>query len=241
MHQPTASITRDPIYLVTVAFFALLTTVLPALLGQHRFMPILQAFVLTVFIALPIHHRRPQGALHVLALWLPLQFVTLLLLTLLAGERVEQAIPGGFVLRGTVADWFFGDGAYPVAFGAAPLARLGELAGIVVGSFATAGLVGAWFMLRALNLAAYSTGILLSALETPAWALLTFPWWTFLRLGGYAGLVALLAEPLLTYTWSPLHYWRNRRRLILVSVALIAAGILGELLLPAVVARPPLP
>jgi hypothetical protein len=241
MSQPTASITRDPIYLVTVAFFALLTTALPALLGQHRFMPILQALVLTVFVALPIHHRRPQGALHVLAVWLPLQFITLLLLTLMAGERVERAIPGGFIVRGAVVDWFFGGGVYPAAFGAAPLARLGELTGIIIGSFATAGLVGAWFLLRALNLAAYSTGILLAALETPAWTLLTLPWWTFLRLGGYAGLVALLAEPLLTYTWSPLHYWRTRRRLILVSIALVAAGMLSELLLPALVARPPLP
>lgn len=241
MNQPTPSITRDPVYLITVGFFALLTTVLPALLGQHRFMPILQAFTLTVFVALPIHHRYPQGALRVLGLWLPLQFLTILLLTLVAGERVEQAIPGGFLLRGAVVDWFFGGGTYPAAFGAAPLARLGEVTGVVLGSLASAGLAGAWFMLRALNQAAYATGILLAALETPAWVLATIPWWTLLRVGGYAGLVALLAEPLLTYTWSPRHYWQKRRRLILWSLALVVGGLLAEAILPAWVARPPLP
>lgn len=239
MTSSTPSITRDPVYYITAAFFALLTTALPALLGQHRFMPILQALVLTIFVAVPLHHRHPRGAVHVVAWWLPIQFITLAILTALFRGQIERAIPNGFLFQGEIASWFFAGGPLPSALGAAFGPRLGEIIGVVVGGLTTAGLVGSWFVMRALNLAAYSTGILIAALEDPVFILLTVPWWTLLRVAGYGGLLVILAEPLLTYTWSPGHYWQKRRRLLLTSVALITAGLLAEWILPGLIAGSP--
>lgn len=235
----TPSITRDPIYYITAAFYALLTTALPALLGQVRFLPILQAIVLTTFIAVPLYHRHPRGALQVIVWWLPIQYITLVILTALFRSQIEQAIPNGFLFQGELAAWFYADGPLPVAVDATLGARLGEFAGVVVGSLGTAGLVGNWLVMRDLNLAAYSTGVLLAVLDNPARIPLTIPWWTLLRVAGYAGLVVVLAEPLLTYTWSPSHYWRNRRRLLLTSVALVIAGLLAEWVLPGLIAGSP--
>lgn len=239
MTEAHATITRDPVYYVTAACFAVLTTALPALLGQPRFLPILQAIVLTVFLALPLHQRNPRGALRIVALWLPLQYVTLTVLTYLFRAQVENAIPNGFLIQGEIAAWFFAGAAYPAAFGATPLARLVEIAGVLLGGLASAGLVASWFIMRALNLAAYSTAILLAALETPSLILLTIPWWTLVRVAGYAGLLVVLAEPLLTYTWSPSHYWQRSRRLLLTSTGLLVAGILAELILPGLIAGLP--
>ena len=55
-----------------------------------------------------------------------------------------------------------------------------------------------------------------------------FLWLVIPRLAGLAGLAILFTEPLLTRTWSPGFYWRNRRRLIVVSVALLALGLILE-------------
>jgi hypothetical protein len=236
----TDSITYDPIYYGTAGFFALLTTALPALMGQPRFLPIIQTMALTVFVAVALHHRNPRGALKVMAYWLPIQFIVLTLLTRFFGAQTEAAFTNGFVYRGAIAAWFFAGAPYPDGLVTSPLSYLLEFVGVVIGSLVTAGLVGVWILVRLVNQAAYGTGILLTSLQTSWHALLVIPYWTLLRAAGYAGLIVLCAEPLLTYNWSPSYYWQNHRRLILVSVGLVILGLLVELILPDIVARAPL-
>jgi hypothetical protein len=145
---------------------------------------------------------------------------------------VERAISDGFAYRGAVTAWFFAGAPLPGGLLAAPLSRLGEVAGVVVGSLASAGLIGAWFLVRATNLAAYGAGTLLGAMETPGLYIFVLPLWALVRIAGYAGLVILCAEPLLTGNWSPRSYWTQRRRLLLVSLGLVVAGLLLEIVLP---------
>jgi hypothetical protein len=234
--QDTYSLTRDPLYYVTVGFFALLTTALPGLLGQPRFLPVIQALALTIFIALPLRKGHIRGALNVMAIWLTLQYILMALLSWAFGGLVERAMANGFVYQGELAAWFYGSARLPGSLHAAPLARLVEIAGIVLGSMLTAGLVGAWFLVRAVNLAGYSTGTLLASLDTPALVPLVLPIWSLLRLAGYAGLIVLLAEPLLTNQWAIAFYWARRRRLLLLSLGLIIAGLIAELVLPSLIA-----
>ena len=233
------SITYDPIYYTTVGFFALLTTALPAALGQPRFLPVLQTITLFIFMAITLHRRNPRGALKVMAIWLPIQFVTLLLLTRLLPGQLEAAFTGGFAYRGAITAWFFGGAAYPDAVATQFGTLVFELLGIIIGSLVTAGLAGIWFLARLLNHAAYSAGILLASLEHPGQSLLVFPYWTLLRAAGYAGIITLCAMPLLTYQWSPSTYWRNHHQLILISGALLALGLLLEFFLPGLLARTP--
>lgn len=235
------SITRDPIYYYTAGFFALLTSALPALLGQPRFLPIIQTVALTTFVAVALHHRHPRGALNVMALWLPIQFISLTLLSRVFGAHIEAAFANGFLYRDAVTAWFFAGAPYPAGLTTEPLRYGMEIAGIVLGSLATAGLVGTWFLVRLVNQAAYGTGILLALLEDPSQSILVLPYWILLSAAGYAGLIVLCAEPLLTYNWSPGYYWQKYRRLLLVSVALVLLGLLLELFLPGIVARSPLP
>jgi hypothetical protein len=232
------SITYDPVYYVTVAFYALLTTILPMVLGWPNLLPIFQALALTVFMAIPLTRRHHAGALRVVVLWLLLQYVAATMMTIAAPGLVERAIHDGFVYRGALAAWIFGAGPLPEGLLADPVSRLVEVSGVVVGTLATGGLVGAWFLTQALDRAAFATGVFFRSLEDGAvWRVL--PYWTLLRLAGLGGLLVLLAEPLLTSRWSPQFYWRERRRLILVSVALLLAGLLLELFLPTLLTYPP--
>src|SRR5215204_3998956 len=97
------TITRDPIYYITVGFFALLTTLLPAILGMRNFLPILQTIFLTIYVVLPLHHRNISGALKVMACWLPIQFVVILLLTVVMPNHIQTAIPDSFAYRGEIS------------------------------------------------------------------------------------------------------------------------------------------
>jgi hypothetical protein len=115
-----------------------------------------------------------------------------------------------------------------------------EFVAMIISSLATAGLVGIWFLMRLVNQAAFGTGILLASLANPGQSLLVIPYWTLLRVAGYAGLVLLCAMPLLTSTWSPSYYWQHHRKLILLSVGLVVVGFVAEFFLPGLVARPPL-
>lgn len=235
------SITRDPIYYITVCFFALLTTLLPAALGQRNFLPILQTIFLTIYIAVPLHHRNFGGALRIIALWLPIQFVVILLLTFLFPNHLQTSIPDGFAFRGAISAWYSAIAPFPNGLISNPIGYVIEFAAILLGSLATAGLVGIWFLVRLVNQAAFGTGILLGYISNPMEALLVIPYWTLLRTVGYAGLVVLCANPLLTYNWSPTYYWQNHRKLILVSVALLLLGLALELFLPGIVTRRPVP
>jgi hypothetical protein len=159
------------------------------------------------------------------------------LLSRSAGQVAEAAINDGFAVRGAVASWLYSGGPLPGGLASEPGARLLELCGVILGSLATAGLVGAWFLARATNLAAFVTGGLLGVIDRPFLLPLAVPVWSLIEIAGYAGLVMLCAEPLLTSNWSPRFYWSERRRLLLVSLGLVVAGFVLELLLPPIWTR----
>lgn len=230
-----AGITYDAIYYWTVGFFALLTTALPTALGQRNFLPIIQTLGLTVFLAIPLTQRNPKGAVRVMVIWLVLQYLILTLLAILFNTQVERAIPDGFAFRGAISTWFYGNGEMPSGLLAEPAARLREIAGVVLGGLATAGLVGSYFLMRGVNETGYATGSLIISLEQSANLLRAIPYWSLFRLAGLGGLLVLCAEPLLTYQWSPLFYWRARRRLLLISAGLLLLGLLLELFLPGLI------
>jgi hypothetical protein len=235
------SITRDPLYYIVVGFFALLTTGLPAIMGQPRFLPFIQTLALTIFVIIPLHQNHRNGAIRVMAIWLPIQFILLTLLSRLFVTQLEHAFTDGFAFRGDITAWFFGGAPHPTGLIEQPMAFVMELAGVILGSLVSAGFVGTWFLVRLINQSAYGTGILLAALENPVQSLLVIPYWSLIRAAGYGGLVILCAQPLLTYNWSPSYYWQTQRKLILYSILLVLLGILLELFLPAIVARPPVP
>jgi hypothetical protein len=234
------SITHDPIFYTTAAFFALLTTALPAILGQPRFLPVIQTLTLVTFITVALRHANVRGALRLFTLWLPIQYAAITLLTRAFGGQLEAAFSNGFVYRSEITTWFFAGAPFPHGLASEPITYLIEVAGIILGSLITAGVAGVWFLVRLLNLSAYGTGILLASLANPLQLLLVIPYWTLLRAAGYSGFIVLGAMPLLTSQWSPGYYWRQHRRLILISLALVAAGFVVELFLPGLVARPPL-
>ena len=130
--NPQKSITSDPIYFITAAFFALITTALPALMGQPRFLPIIQTVSLITFISVALHHRNVRGAIRVIALWLPIQFIVITLLTRLLGGQLEAAFNDGFAYRAAITAWFFGGAPHPSGLATQPLAYLIEFVGIVI-------------------------------------------------------------------------------------------------------------
>jgi hypothetical protein len=228
------TIANDPIFYVTVAFFALLTTGLPAVVGQPIFLPIVQTLALFAFMMVTLHQGLLRQTYLVVALWLSIQFLVILLATLLVEGRVQLAMPDGFTYRMAYAEWFYSAPGVlrPDSFSAQPVMRVVELLGVTIGSLVSVGLIGVWFLVRALNLAAFTMGSLLHVIDSPGALLGAFPLWTLLRIGGYAGLVILLAEPLLTSNWRLPFYLRERRRLLLIAVTLTLLGLLLELILP---------
>ena len=51
------NLSRDPVYFAMVGFFALLTTGFPLVLGQFRFLPLVQALALAIFLLVPLRRR----------------------------------------------------------------------------------------------------------------------------------------------------------------------------------------
>ncbi|MCB0128557.1 MAG: hypothetical protein KDE58_40105 [Caldilineaceae bacterium] len=228
------TITNDPIFYVTVVFFALLTTALPSLIGQPTFLLITQTLALFIFLMIALHRQLLRQSLLIVALWLGTQYIVLLLITLWAQERAQLAFPNGFSYGMHYIEWYYNaNGALrPDSFAAQPGTRLVELVGITIGSLLTAGLVGVWFLVRAVNFAAFHTGVILLVNENPGAILGALPLWALLRIVGYAGLVVLLAEPLLTSNWNPFFYLQQRRRLAGAAVAFTLLGLLLEAFLP---------
>lgn len=234
----------DPIFYITIAFFSVLTTALPAIIGQPLLMPIVQTIALFAFMTITWHQQRLRQTLWVVGVWLVLQFLSILLLTMWAEQRVQQAFAEGFLYRMAYVDWYYAGAVMPDAatvganalrpdsFAVRPLARIIELVGISIGSLISMGLIGIWFLVRAVNLAAFSMGSVVLASGEAKAIFGALPLWSLLRIGGYASAVILLAEPLLASNWNPLFYIRERRRLLLVSITLILVGLLLELFLP---------
>lgn len=232
--QNSYSLARDPIFYITVGFFALLTTGLPMAIGQPNFLPILQTLSLFIFMLIPLRQGLLRQTLWVFALWVLLQWAVVVTLTWFLEARAERAFYDGFQYRMDYIAWFYGAKAAlrPDSFGAMPLARLIELLGVLLGSLVSGGLIGIWFLVKSVNLAGYGMGVLLVSLKSTDALLLALPIWSLLRIAGYVGLITLLSEPVLTSNWQPLFYWRSQRRLMLIAGGLLLLGLLVEGFLP---------
>ena len=226
------SITDDPIFYGTVIMFALLTTIMPAILGQPRFLPVVQTLALTVFLAMTVRRQKMRQIVAVLLIWLFIQFTLMLLLSWAAPGSLEHAIADGFDRRIAFRTWLFGNGVLPDSLWARPVGRIGELFLITIGGALTAGLLAVWILVRSVNLAGFYLGSLLIDFPSLLALWIGLPLWTLLRLAGYAGWTVLAAEPLLVKNWSPGHLLQKRRRLLLISTACVALGLLLELVLP---------
>ncbi|MEZ4673229.1 MAG: hypothetical protein R2932_03170 [Caldilineaceae bacterium] len=228
------ALVNDPIFYITLVIFVLLTTALPAIIGQPIFLPIAQSLALFSFMMITLYQHLVRRTLIVIALWLVLQFLVIVLATIFAEQRIQAAIPDGFHYRMAYAEWFYSSaGAVrPDSFAAHPVARTVEVLGVTLGSLLSVGLVGLWFLMRALNLAAFSMGSLLLAIGDTGGFLGAIPLWSLVRISGYAGLIVCFTEPLLTNDWQLWTYLRKRRRLLLTAIGLTAGGMVLELFLP---------
>ncbi len=226
--QAEHSIARDPIFLVVTGCFALLTTALPAAFGQPWLMAGLQTAVLTILLGVALRSGSATSAVSTLAVWVLAQALIIMLLTYFFGDQVERAIRDGFALRAGTIEWLYTDAALPFEVQAAPMRRLWEFAGVTLGSIITGGLIGVWTLLETVNRSAFAAGALLSSLtdEVP-FPVALFPW-SFLRTAGYIGIVAVCAEPMWTGNWSLTRIWRERRKMILISLGLLLAALLLE-------------
>ncbi len=230
--QRTYQLSADPLYYVMGAFFSVLTTAFPAIMGQPRFLHLSQTVALALFLAVPLRRGALRHAAAVLALWLFVQIALVAALVWLLPGRVGQAIPGGFELRAALLAWIFAAGPLPQQIAPPVLAQLGEAAAVALGSLITGGLIGVWFIVRTANLAGFAAGSLAPALGGGLGLLISLPLWTLARLAAYAGLTLLLAEPLLRSQWNARRFWSMRRNLILVCIALIALALLLQYVVP---------
>lgn len=222
--------TSDPLFYMSVGLFALLTTALPAFMGLARLMPIMQALALGAFVMLAVRRGETRHAVWVMAVWLVVQFTLVALLAWVMTERMESAVVDGFAARGAILEWHFSQRAFPGSLVDEARVRLLEIVGATVGSLVTAGVVGDWFLVRAVNLAGLQAGGLLANTTGPVILTSPFVWLTAVRIAGLAGLTILFTEPLLIGNWSPSYYWNNRRRLAFNSLGLLLAGLLLETL-----------
>jgi hypothetical protein len=232
------NLSRDPIFFVTVGFFALLTTGLPVVLGQFRFLPVIQALALTVFLLVPLRRRDLRSALIAVFLWLALATAMVFALTWFDAVRAERAFEDGFLYRAAYAEWYYASNAQgsplPASFATQPLASIAELVGIVLGSLLTAGLVGAWFLMKMANLASFGAASLLLTLPNPLWFVVALPVWSILQVIGAGGLVVLLAEPLASgkFRAGLRELGRSRRLPLLLFGGMFVLGIFLEFVLP---------
>ncbi|MEM7126352.1 MAG: hypothetical protein AAF702_08510 [Chloroflexota bacterium] len=226
------SITDEIIYPTTLVIFAILTTLFPALLGQSWFMPIIQTIGMTLFLLFVIRRGRIKRALLLLGIWLGIQFVVITLLTTYLPTQLDYALSDGFTRRTAYMAWFYAGSEAPVGVTEGLLTRLLELLGTTAGTMATGGLLGNWILVRSVNAAAFYTGSLLGALNSPLNALGALPIWTLLRICGYSLFTLLFAEPLLSGNWSLGYYLRHRRMYFLIGLSLILLALLLENTIP---------
>lgn len=226
-------LTRDPVFFVMAGFFALLTTALPAVLGQFRFMPLSQTLVLAIFLIVAMRRRDLRAGLLLMLVWLSLSMLVLITLMLIAPGQVERAFTDGFMHRAMISEWYFANSPLPASFATQTLASLLEIAGVTLGALISGGVVGVWFLVRMANLAAFSAGHLLGILGSPLWIVVALPIWSVLQLIGASGLVVVCAEPLLTDRFALGAWLARRRRPLLVSGVIFVAGLVAEWFLPA--------
>ncbi len=165
-----------------------------------------------------------------LSLWLSLQFMVMLVGSALLPVVFQRAIHDGFDFHRALLEWSATGSSLPGSLHENAGPRVVELFGVLLGSLVSAGLIGIWFLMRTLNQFAFAAGRL--AAEGPSGLILGLMPWRIAMIAGYAGSVALLAQPLLRNTWSPFFYLARHRRLAAVSILLLAAGLVTELALP---------
>lgn len=223
------ALVNDPIYIITVAVFALITTGLPTIVGQFRFMPIIQALSLAVFLGLALRRGNLRSGLRVLMVWVGVQMLTMLILVIVLPPHLsERALAGGFAHRQSLLEWMYAAAPYPNGLLAAPVAYLIEFLGIVVGTLLTGGLVGLWFFMRLVNFTAFSMATMTILANGPAAPLVPVLVWNLLRLAGYLCLIPILAQPVLRGQWNLRIYWTRHPRLIMLGFALLIGGLLLE-------------
>lgn len=220
---------QDPLYYITLLFFVLVTTVPPALIGQPTFLPLAQALGLTIFAALAIRRGSPRQALIVVGVWLITQFVLMAAVSWLLPTRLDLAFANGFNFRTAYLQWFYTGQDLPRGLVSSPGSVLIEVAGVLFGSLATGGLIGAFFLVRAVNFAAFGMGGLLAG---GVGIIAALPLWTFFKVGGYAGFFVLFSRPVLTGNLSPSALLGQNRRLLTFSAGLLLAGLILEYFLP---------
>ncbi|MCL4825778.1 MAG: hypothetical protein KJZ95_00335 [Caldilinea sp.] len=226
-------LTRDPAFWAMGAFFALLTTAMPALFGQMRFMPISQTIVLSIFMGIAVRRHDLRSALTMVYTWLLVSMTSLIVLMLLVPGQVERAFDDGFMVRAMTSEWYFTNSPLPASFATEPIPAALEIAGVTLGALFTGGVIGVWSLVRMANLAAFTAGHLLGVLGSPLWIVVALPIWNLLQIVGAGGLVVIFAEPLLVDRFG-LRRWFTRRRLALaIFGAIYVAGVLAKLILPA--------
>mgnify|MGYP003382383134 CR=1 FL=1 len=226
-------LSRDPAYFLMAVFFALLTTGLPAVMGQPRFLPLNQAVVLTIFVAIALRRGDIRSGLAIVYLWLGVSMALLMVLTWFVPEQMERAIDNGFMQRAMTSEWYFARSPLPAGITEEPLAGIVEIAGILLGSLLTGGLVGAWFLMGMANLAAFSAGHLLAIFGNPLLIFIALPIWSILEIIGAGGLVVVFAEPLLSGRFALGSWFQRRKRLLALFGVIFGLGLLAEALLPA--------
>ncbi len=223
-------LTEDPVFYVTLGAFCFLTTFLPAFLGQRTLLPILQTAALTIFLAIPLRRGKvPQGVL-VVSIWLALQLLIMAFGTALLPLPFERAFHNGIDYYDAAVLWLYAGGGPQEPLTATPLFRLGETFLVLLGSLLTAGLVGVWSLARAVNELGFVIGLM--AFGGPSALFVGLMPWRLLTIAGHAGIVVLLAQPLLANNWSPGFYLSRHGRLLKISLILSLLGILLEFMIP---------
>ncbi len=226
-----SNLLRDPVFFVTIAVFAVLLSGMGFALGGRLLVPGLQSIALALFVGMAVRRRSPRQALWIMAVWLLFQFATFFSAAWIAPNQADRLVADGFLARSAFLEWFYAGGPLPNGLATTPGARLIEVGAALAGSLLSGGLVGSWFLVRAVNRAAFFAAALLSGSAGPGVLLSALPLWTLLYLAGLACAVVLLAEPLLTGVWSPAYYLAKRRRLLVAASLLLLLGLLLELVL----------
>lgn len=232
MEEDRQQLTKDPVYFIMVAVFAALTTALPALLGQTRFLPVVQAIAVTIFLAIPIRAGHWRRGVLVFAVWLTVGLIVASTLAWFAPVYMGTTLASHPDLQAQIVAWTFDAGGWPGVVTSQPVRRMIELAAYALSSLATAGLAGNWFVMRSMNQIGLSIGVVGSTIGGPSGLLLAIPVWNLLQISGMSSLVILLSEPILSGRWSPRFYWESRRTLILMSSLLVLAGLALETIAP---------
>lgn len=227
------TLSRDPVFFAVVIFFALLTTGLSSVMGQLRFLPIVQALALTALLWIPLRRRDLTSALAAVFLWLLTAMLTVFVVTMFDPVAMERTFENGFLHRAAYAEWYYANSPLPASFGTQPVAGVVEILGVLLGSLLTGGVVGAWFLMKVANLAAFSAASLLLTLPSPLLIVVALPVWSILQVIGGGGLLVLLAEPLASGQLGAglRELGKGRRPPLLLFGGLFVLGLLLEIVL----------